>query len=104
MNTRVIWSSFVAVMRKEFIHVRRDRATLMLALSIPLFQLILFGFLDQTVHHVPTVVVDQDRLFAGCGADTWLELVEVQLEGKKRMRAAEFLRGHASQLGDRLGE
>ncbi|MGZ3458239.1 MAG: ABC transporter permease [Archangium sp.] len=64
MNTRVIWSSFVAVMRKEFIHVRRDRATLMLALSIPIFQLILFGFLDQTVHHVPTVVVDQDRTSA----------------------------------------
>ena len=50
------------------------------------------------------LVVDQDRLFAGCGANTWLELVEVQLEGKKRMRAAEFLRGHALQPSDRLGE
>jgi ABC-2 type transport system permease protein len=28
---------------------------------LPLFQLILFGFIDQTVHNVATVVVDQDR-------------------------------------------
>ncbi|MGC2547452.1 MAG: hypothetical protein WA426_16520 [Silvibacterium sp.] len=31
-------------------------------------------------------------------------MVEVQLEGKKRMPAADFLRGHALQSGDRLGE
>jgi len=31
------------------------------ALTIPLFQLILFGFIDQTVKNVPTVVVDQDQ-------------------------------------------
>lgn len=37
---------------------------MMAALSIPIFQLILFGFLDQTVRHVPTVVVDQDRTSA----------------------------------------
>ena len=49
------------------------------------------------------VVVDQDHLFVGCGANTWLELVEVQLEGKKRMTAAEFLRGRALEAGDRLG-
>ncbi|MFY0567778.1 ABC transporter permease [Archangium lansingense] len=73
MKLSAIWDSFVAVMRKEFVHVRRDRATLMAALSIPLFQLILFGFLDQTVRHVPTVVVDQDRTSAS------RELVE-QLE------------------------
>jgi ABC-2 type transport system permease protein len=28
---------------------------------IPLFQLVLFGFIDQTVSNLPTVVVDQDR-------------------------------------------
>jgi len=55
-----IWSSFVAIVSKEFVHIRRDRATLIIALTIPLFQLILFGFIDQTVTNVPTVVVDQD--------------------------------------------
>jgi ABC-2 type transport system permease protein len=53
-------SSFIAVFQKEFVHIRRDRATLMIALTIPVFQLILFGFIDQTVSDLPTVVVDQD--------------------------------------------
>ncbi|PTL85679.1 ABC transporter permease [Vitiosangium sp. GDMCC 1.1324] len=64
MSTHRIWDSFVAIMQKEFVHVVRDRATLIAALAIPLFQLTLFGFLDQTVRHVPTVVVDQDRTSA----------------------------------------
>ena len=55
-----IWTSFVAILSKEFVHITRDRATLVIALTIPLFQLILFGFIDQTVTNVPTVVVDQD--------------------------------------------
>lgn len=46
--------------------------------------------------------VDQGRMFVRCGEGTWLELVEVQLEGKKRMLAADFLRGHVLQSGDRL--
>jgi ABC-2 type transport system permease protein len=54
------WSSFVAIVGKEFVHMRRDRATLVIALTIPLFQLILFGFIDTTVTNLPTVVVDQD--------------------------------------------
>ena len=55
-----VWNSFVAIFQKEFLHVRRDRGTLVIALTIPIFQLILFGFIDQTVTNVPTVVVDQD--------------------------------------------
>ncbi len=49
-----------------------------------------------------TVLVEQERLFVRCGAGTWLELVEVQLEGKKRMPAADFLRGYALKSDDRL--
>lgn len=56
-----MWASFRAIFQKEFLHLRRDRGTFVLAFTIPLFQLILFGFIDQTVHNVPTVVVDQDR-------------------------------------------
>jgi ABC-2 type transport system permease protein len=59
-----MWPSFRAIFQKEFLHIRRDRATLVLAFTIPLFQLILFGFIDQTVHNVATVVVDQDRTSA----------------------------------------
>jgi methionyl-tRNA formyltransferase len=39
--------------------------------------------------------VENHRLLAACAAGTWLELLELQLEGKKRLPAAEFLRGHA---------
>ncbi|HUY82723.1 MAG TPA: methionyl-tRNA formyltransferase [Acidobacteriaceae bacterium] len=50
-----------------------------------------------------TLGVEQGRMFVRCGADTWLELVEVQMEGKKRMPAGDFLRGHRLATGDRLG-
>ncbi len=47
--------------------------------------------------------VENHRLFAACAAETWLELIEVQLEGKKRMTAAEFLRGTPLAENARLG-
>ena len=50
-----------------------------------------------------TLRVDEGRMFVRCGEGTWLELVEVQMEGKKRMLAADFLRGHRLISGDRLG-
>jgi ABC-2 type transport system permease protein len=56
-----MWLSFSAVFRKEFLHLIRDTGTVRLVLFIPIMQLFLFGFIDQTVHDVPTVVVDQDR-------------------------------------------
>jgi methionyl-tRNA formyltransferase len=46
----------------------------------------------------------QDRLFAACGARTWIELVEIQLEGKKRMPLSDFLRGHDLESGTKLGQ
>ena len=37
--------------------------------------------------------MDQRPCWSRCAQGTWLELIELQLEGKKRMAAAEFLRG-----------
>jgi methionyl-tRNA formyltransferase len=48
--------------------------------------------------------LDQGRLFASCGQATWISLDEVQLEGKRRMPAEDFLRGFPVKSGDRLGE
>ena len=49
-----------AVIRKEFIQMRRDRMTLGIIFMIPLVQLLLFGYAIQTeVKHIPTVVFDQ---------------------------------------------
>ncbi len=45
------------------------------------------------------VCVDDQRLFVACAENTWLELIEVQIEGRKRMPAAEFLRGAGIAAG-----
>jgi methionyl-tRNA formyltransferase len=45
---------------------------------------------------------DGKRLFAGCG-DGSIELLEIQMEGKKRMAASAFLNGFAIEAGEVLG-
>lgn len=50
----------LAVLKKEFLQIRRDRMTLGIVLMIPLIQLLLFGYAIQTeVKHIPTTVFDQ---------------------------------------------
>ncbi len=49
------------------------------------------------------LIVEDHRLFVRCAEDTWLELLELQLEGKKRLTAAEFLRGASLAANARLG-
>jgi methionyl-tRNA formyltransferase len=49
------------------------------------------------------LLVDRELLFMGCAEETAVELLEVQLEGKRKMSAAEFLRGHQVRSGERLG-
>ena len=46
--------------------------------------------------------VQGERLLVGCGDGSMLEIVEVQLEGKRRMSVAEFLRGFQVSA-ERLG-
>jgi methionyl-tRNA formyltransferase len=49
------------------------------------------------------MVVQGDSLMVGCSEGTMLELDEVQMEGKRRMSAAEFLRGYQVRSGERVG-
>jgi methionyl-tRNA formyltransferase len=46
---------------------------------------------------------EADRLYAEAGHGSQVEVREIQAAGKRRMPAAEFLRGHRLQLGDRFG-
>ncbi len=46
-----------------------------------------------TVAEPGQICVEGQRMFVACAGNTWLELLEVQLEGKKRISAAEFLHG-----------
>lgn len=53
-----LWS----VIQKEFVQVLRDWRTLLVILTIPVAQLVLFGYAVETqVEHLPTVVVDYSR-------------------------------------------
>jgi methionyl-tRNA formyltransferase len=44
-----------------------------------------------------------DRLLVGCGRNTSLELLELQLEGKRRTSARNFIHGYQPQPGEKLG-
>ncbi len=51
-----------AMLRKEFIQMRRDKLTLGLMVGIPAIQLAMFGYAIQTeVRHLPTVVLDESQ-------------------------------------------
>lgn len=52
----------------------------------------------------PGAVLPSDgRMLIQCGERTVLDLLQVQLEGKKRLPAAEFCSGHQVHPGERLG-
>jgi len=46
---------------------------------------------------------NESRLLVGCGHGSSIELLELQLEGKKRTSAADFIRGYHPQPGEKLG-
>lgn len=48
------------------------------------------------------LMVEGGHLFVGCGGGA-LEVLEVQLEGKKRMPVADFIHGHQPHNGEKLG-
>ncbi|MCM0753656.1 ABC transporter permease [Desulfovibrio aminophilus] len=53
---------FLAVVAKEFIQMRRDRATFAMMIGIPLLQLILFGYaINSDPRHLPTAVLSADN-------------------------------------------
>jgi len=49
------------------------------------------------------LLLEADRLFVGCGLSSSLELLEIQLEGKKRTSARDFIHGHRPSLAEKLG-
>ncbi len=54
-------NGFLAILLKEFTHVRRDRLTIFFALGVPALQLTIFGYaIDVTTENIPLVVLDLD--------------------------------------------
>lgn len=53
---------FWAILKKEFIQIKRDKPSLMMAVVMPVMMLLLFGYAVNTdVDHIPTVVLDQTQ-------------------------------------------
>ena len=44
-----------------------------------------------------TLKVENDQLFVACQTG-WIELLEIQLQGKKRISAGDFVRGYRGSL------
>jgi methionyl-tRNA formyltransferase len=42
--------------------------------------------------HTSIIKVENDQLFFGT-SDGWIEILQLQIEGKKRMSASDFLKG-----------
>ena len=53
---------FMAIARKEFVQMRRDRLTFAMIVGVPILQLVLFGYAINTdPKALPTALVDHDR-------------------------------------------
>lgn len=62
MGDRFNFARLGALMRKEFIQMRRDRLTFAMMLGVPIMQLLLFGYaINSDPKHLPAAVFDQDR-------------------------------------------
>jgi methionyl-tRNA formyltransferase len=53
---------------------------------------------------VGTITLRGEGAFVGCSAHTALELLEVQMAGKKRMSARDFVNGYRPREAERMGE
>ena len=52
----------------------------------------------------PGEIISTSPLIVSCADNTTLEILEVQLEGKKKMSTDEFLRGHKIDINKKLGD
>src|SRR5687768_15977919 len=95
-------NGFVAIFRKELTQLVRDRGTLLFALAVPVFQMIVFGVIDMNAKHIPTIVFDQSRsqesrrLVEQFEATSYLRVVE-RAQSRADLQQA-IVAGHA-QVG-----
>ncbi|MEK7214117.1 MAG: ABC transporter permease [Chloroflexota bacterium] len=92
----------LAVIRKEFIQIRRDRRTLAMVLVLPVMQLLMFGYaINTTVDHIPVVVFDQSQspasraLIAGLEHSGYFDVVGEELDAEQMRRTIDRGAAHA---------
>ena len=50
------------------------------------------------------IQADRDNFIVACGGNSALKLLEIQIEGKRRMNARDFLNGQKIEVGEILGQ
>jgi methionyl-tRNA formyltransferase len=103
-NTRINWSQPVSVINNfvRGLALKPAAWTTFKGKTMKIFKASPAELCVETVAASPgTLLVDQGRLYAK-GSDGWLELLTLQLEGRKPMEAAEFLRGFRPDAGPSL--
>jgi len=95
-------NGFGAIFRKELTQMMRDRITLVFAIAVPVFELILFGVIDMNAKNIPTAVFDQSRtqesrrLVEQFTATSYLRIIE-HVQSRAELQSA-IVSGHA-QVG-----
>jgi ABC-2 type transport system permease protein len=83
------WRRVGAMLRKEFLQLRRDRVTLATMISIPLLQLTLFGYaINTTPRYLPTAVLLQESSDVG-------RSILAALQNTKYFKVTRLLRNEA---------
>jgi ABC-2 type transport system permease protein len=83
------WRRAGAMLRKEFLQLRRDRITFATMITIPLIQLILFGYaINTTPRDLPTAVLLQESSDVG-------RSILAAIQNTKFFRVTEILRNNA---------
>ena len=103
-NTRINWSQPVSVVNNYIrgLALKPAAWTTLRNKTMKIFIASPAGDSFESVSATPgTLLVDQGRLYARCSGG-WLELLSLQLEGRKPMDAAEFLRGFRPDGGSLL--
>ncbi len=58
------WQRLIAIIKKEFIQLKRDRGTLGMIIMLPIIQLLLFGYAINTdPKNLPTAIISEDSTF-----------------------------------------
>lgn len=95
----ISWSRVLAIFMKELVQMRRDRLTFAIMISVPIMQLVLFGFaIDTDPRHLPTAVELRDdgpltrSFLAGLKQSSYFDIVaqvRTDEEAERLMRTGE---------------
>jgi ABC transporter DrrB family efflux protein len=98
-----LFRGYGAILRKELLHLRRDPVTVVFALAIPIFQLVIFGYaIDMDIKHIPTAILDFDqtqesRRFVASLVNTQYARIVAAPRSGEELR--EVIRSGKAQLG-----